>query len=399
MSNRQTALVTLEQVTVATAFNKYQDQIVAAIDSELVDPVRFMRVAMTVIRRTPKLEKCTLASILGAFVQTGQLGLYPDDLRGYVFLIPFYNTIRDENGDVLGKAYEAELMVGYQGWIELFRQSGFAAMNAVEGRVAYGKDAFSFGYAMKEGKRADWYEHIPSDEQDPGPMTHAYSVLNYKDSTSAFSVISRAQAEAHRNEYAKTKGKSGPWYHDMQFGEMAIKTSIRKATKYAPSSPAMRTAAALEERGEAGVSQQLDALIEIQEKAQTVVDLVPTGSSSSPPAQKRGQTSKMSEFLESQGENQLTKTEDGTLVNKATGEVVEEESLPQDPPHPADGDAPPAEEKKKAAPKPAPEPEPPKEPDPPPKEVSHEELDKELAAKEAQEQAELDLGKGKGRKD
>lgn len=322
MSNPQAALVTLEQITVAKAMDKYKDQILASIDDRVLDPVRFMRIALTVIRRQPQLEKCTLASILGAFVQCGQIGLYPDDIRGYVYLIPYYNTKKDSDGKVLGRVFEADLMVGYQGWIELFRQSGFASDNAVDGRIVWEKDALEYEYAVRDGKRADRLVHVPSDEQDPGQMTHAYAVLNYANGQSAFSVLSKGQAEKHRDEYAKTKKKTGPWFQAMTFPEMAIKTCVRKATKYAPSSPSMRLVASLEEMSEAGVDQKLGALIELTEKAAATAqeNVVPHPSS-------KGQTGKMAAFMkeaELEGRDaQLEKTPAGDVVDKVTGEVVE----------------------------------------------------------------------------
>lgn len=348
--NRQAALVTLEQVTVKKAFDSYKDQILAALDTRVVDPERFMRVALTVIRRQPKLEKCSLASILGAFVQSGQLGLYPDDLRGYIYLIPYLVTKRDDNDQILGRVFEADLMVGYQGWVELFRQSGFAAMNAVEGRIVHESDRFVFGYAMKEGRRADYYEHVPSSEQDPGPETRYYAILNYSDGTSALHVLSRSQAEAHRDEYAKSKKKQGPWFHPMQFGEMAIKTAIRKITKYAPSSPNMRTAAALEELSEAGLEQRLGAMIEIHDRVMAPVIAMPEqaggkstskmaqfmsaagvkASSSSPPAAKAEAQEPKVEAQEPAAEAPETRARKtirdshGNLVDAETGEILEE---------------------------------------------------------------------------
>lgn len=396
-ANRQAALVTLEQVSVKVAFDKYSDQIIAALDSRVVDEERFMRTALTVIRRNPQLEKCSLASILGAFVQCGQLGLYPDDLRGYVYLIPYYVTKRD--GDqVIGRVFEADLMVGYQGWVELFRQSGYAAMNAVEGRIVHHEDDFRYAYRMKDGRRADEYEHIPSGAQDPGEESHYYALLNYKDGTSALHVMSKAQAEAHRDEYAKTKKKQGPWFHPMQFGEMAIKTAIRKITKYAPSSPNMRTAAALEELSEAGIDQRLGALLEINERAMAPVIEMPSSS-----ANRGRSTSKMAQFMDAaapapatqakpkeepkkKGDPEGTIRDDhGNLVDASTGEILEEVNTgeaEEKKAEPKKKDKPKAQEKKDK-PKPKPEPE--------PEEVEDGELSEEEAAK-------LENGKGEPKK-
>ena len=391
MSNAQSVLVTLEQVTVARAMKEYNPQILAAIDDRVLDPERFMRVAMTVIRRKPELEKCTLASILGAFVQCGQIGLYPDDIRGYVYLIPYYNMKKDDRGNDIGKAFEADLMVGYQGWIELFRQSGFAADDAVDGRVVWEQDKFDHAFEVKAGKRADWLFHKPSDAQDPGAMAYCYAVLNYRNGSSHFSVLSKKQAEKHRDEYAKTKKKSGPWFQEMTFPEMAIKTCIRKATKYAPSSPEMRTVAALEEMSEAGVDQKLDALVDLYDHGTKAMTVVPHPSS--PPPQNSTSTGKMAQFMkeaELKGrDTNLEKTAGGAVVDTVTGEVVKEAPRAEgEPPPQGDLVRPPASASSTSN-----EVEKQEEPQPAPKVLSEEEsreVDREAALKDAVSEAPKD---------
>lgn len=389
MNNPQSALVTLEQVSVATAMDKYKDQILAAIDDRVLDPVRFMRIALTVIRRKPELEKCTLASILGAFVQCGQIGLYADDIRGYVYLIPYYNRKQDADGNDIGRVLEADLMVGYQGWIELFRQSGFASDDAVNGRVVNTKDDFDYAYEIRDGKPADWLRHKPSPDQDPGSMEYCYAVMNYKDGKSTFSVLSKKQAEKHRDQYAKTKKKTGPWFQEMTFPEMAIKTCIRKASKYAPSSPSMRLVAALEEMSEAGVDQKLGALIELTEKAQAVSQENVVAHPSSP--QGKASTGKMAQFMkeaELEGRDVQVETTQGVdVVDKVTGEVVKTVGEKNEPPPAGDlAEKPSATsekqpESKEAAPA-------------APKVLSEEEsreVDREAALKDAVEEAQASL--------
>lgn len=400
MSNPQAALVTLEQVTVAKAMDKYKDQMLAAIDDRVLDPVRFMRIALTVIRRKPELEKCTLASILGAFVQCGQIGLYPDDIRGYVYLIPYNNRKYDADGNDLGFVLEADLLVGYQGWIELFRQSGFASDDAVNGRVVNAKDEFDYAYEVRNGKPADWFRHKPSAEQDPGSMNYCYAVMNYRDGKSTFSVLSKKQAEKHRDAYAKTKKKTGPWFQEMTFPEMAIKTCIRKASKYAPSSPSMRLVASLEEMSEAGVDQKLGALIELTEKAQVASQ----ESVVTHPSSQGASTGKMAQFMkeaELEGRDvDVEKTPGGNVIDKVTGEVVETVAEGEPPPagdlaeKPASQGPAQREHEGDMGERTSKKPEAAKKPEPEPKVLSEEETraaDREIAFKGAAEKAQPSL--------
>jgi len=71
---------------------------------------RFLRVAITAIRKSPKLQECNTASVLGAFMLSAQLRLDPNTPMGHAYLIPY------------GK--ECQFIIGYQGYMELVYRSG-----------------------------------------------------------------------------------------------------------------------------------------------------------------------------------------------------------------------------------------------------------------------------------
>ena len=86
---------------------------------------------------------------------------------------------------------------------------------------------------------------------------HVYAVARLKDGGVQFEVMSRADVEKVR---ALSKaGSSGPWVD--HFDEMAKKTVIRRLFKYLPVSIELQKAVVMDERAEAGLSQDNAAVI------------------------------------------------------------------------------------------------------------------------------------------
>ena len=53
---------------------------------------RMTRVALTEVRKNPKLGLCDQASFLGAIMQCSQMGLEPGGVLGHAYLLPFDNN-------------------------------------------------------------------------------------------------------------------------------------------------------------------------------------------------------------------------------------------------------------------------------------------------------------------
>jgi len=206
-----------------------------------VSPDRMLRIVLTTVQRTPKLLECTRESLLGCIVQCAQLGLEPDGLLGHAYLIPFFNNRQNQ--------HECQLIVGYKGLLKLARQSGEIA--SISARVVHEKDVFEFEYGLEEKLR-----HIPSMDEDPGPLLYAYAIFRLKDGATHFDVMSFREIEAIRKR--SKSGNNGPWVTD--FEEMAKKTVLRRASKMSPASieDRMARAIALDEKADAGISQQIE---------------------------------------------------------------------------------------------------------------------------------------------
>lgn len=200
-----------------------------------INPDRMSRIVLTALRVNPKLGECTDASFLGSVLTAAQLGLEVNTPLGHAYLIPFKASFKV--GREWASELRCQLLIGYQGMIELARRSGLVTS--------------LFAYAVHDGDRFTYklglhpdVEHIPSD--DPGreerPITHVYAVAHQKDGPPIFEVLTWAEVMLRRN---RSKSKDdGPWITDTK--AMALKTAVRKLWRWLPKSTEMQRAASVE---------------------------------------------------------------------------------------------------------------------------------------------------------
>lgn len=218
---------------------KMKPQIAAALP-EHVKPDRVMRIVLTTIQRTPKLLECSQSSVLGAIVQSAQLGLECDGILGEAYLVPYKDT--------------CQLIVGYKGLLKLVRQSG--QISSICARVVHQKDKFAYSFGLQ-----DKLTHVPSQEPEPGPVTHVYMVARLKDGGVHFDIMSAREIEAIRKR--SRAGQSGPWVTD--WDEMAKKTVIRRGSKLLPASVELARAIAIDEQADANLAQAFETPIELDQ--------------------------------------------------------------------------------------------------------------------------------------
>lgn len=211
---------------------------------------RLARIALTEVRKTPKLAQCDQMSFLGAIMQCAALGLEPGGALGHCYLIPFENKKQNR--------IDVQFIIGYRGMLDLARRSG--QIVSLEARAVHQKDHFEveLGLDSKIVHKPNWAAN------DRGPLTFVYAVAKLKDGGVQFDVMSRAEIEAIRNEsqgyksaeyFARKDNKkaSSPW-HD-HFEPMALKTVIRRLFKYLPVSIEIQRAVGLDEQAETGIPQ------------------------------------------------------------------------------------------------------------------------------------------------
>lgn len=228
------------QVATIEALLKKHGAEIAMVLPEHVTPERLLRIALSEVRRNPRLGQCNAASLLSSIFTCAQLGLEPGGALGHAYLIPY----RDE----------CQFQIGYKGMIDLARRSG--QIVSLSARVVYEADQFDYSYGLHED-----LTHRPG-TGTRGELVYAYAVARLKDGGVQFEVMDRAELEEVRNgsqgyQTARKYNKADtPWI--ASFEEMCRKTVIRRLFKYLPISIELAKAANLDEFADRGQRQESD---------------------------------------------------------------------------------------------------------------------------------------------
>ncbi len=245
-----------------------KNQIQAALPKHMT-PERMLRIAMTEIRKTPKLKICTHSSLIGAIIQCSQLGLEPGGALGHAYLIPYYNKKKGVT--------ECQFVLGYRGMIDLVRRSGQVVTLAAH--VVYENDVFEFEYGLNEKLR-----HIPI-RQDKGNLMGGYAVAHLKAGGHQIEFMWKEEIDSIRQD--SEEGQYSPW--GTHYEEMAKKTVIRRLFKYLPVSIEIQRAVVLDESAERGEQENgyvIDGEVEVTGLGQSKRDSASGSGASKAPISK-----------------------------------------------------------------------------------------------------------------
>lgn len=176
-----------------------------------------IRVAMSSIRKTPELLKCTEQSLIDSVSQCSILGLVPDGVLGHAYLLPYKNKGRTD----------VQLIVGYKGYVDLIMRSGH--VKSIIARCAYSDELFEVEYGTHEN-----ITHIPKQPSERGELTATYAVAKMQNDEYIFVVL-------YKEDIAKVKAVSksahseySPWqkWED----RMWEKSAIRRLAQMLPTS-------------------------------------------------------------------------------------------------------------------------------------------------------------------
>jgi len=199
--------------TIQDLLKRMEPQIKKALPKHL-DPERLSRIALTEVRKNPKLLECSRESFLGAIMTSAQLGLEPGVL-GHAYLIPYYNKKT--------QSYECQFQIGYKGLLDLVRRSG--EIESIAARCVYENDEFDFEYGLNEK-----LVHKPNLDGDRGSFESVYAIAKFKDGGYSMLVMSKSDVEKIRS---RSKSPNvGPWVTDYE--AMAQKTILKQLCKYLP---------------------------------------------------------------------------------------------------------------------------------------------------------------------
>ena len=245
LEKTQLATQDKKPATLAELINspKIKNQLAMALPKHMSSD-RMARIVTTEIRKTPALADANMQSFLGAVVQCSQLGLEPGGALGHAYLLPF------GNGKAKDGKSNVQLIIGYRGMIDLARRSG--QIISISARTVREGDDFHYEYGLNEDLK-----HTPKADES-AQITHVYAVARLKDGGSQFEVMTFNQIESVRKQ--SKAGDKGPWMTHWE--EMAKKTVIRRLFKYLPVSIEIQQAVILDEKAEAGISQDNEMILD-----------------------------------------------------------------------------------------------------------------------------------------
>ncbi len=203
-----------KSMSITDMIKAMQPEIKKALPS-VITPERFTRMAISSLNNTPELQNCTPISFLAALMNAAQLGLEPNTPLGHAYLIPYKNK----------GTYECQFQIGYKGLIDLAYRNG--QMQTIQAQSVYENDYFEYEFGL-EPKLV----HRPAFE-DRGEVTYFYGLFRTVNGGYGFSVMSKVEMDAYAKQYSKAFDSSySPW--KTCYEEMAKKTVIKQALKYAP---------------------------------------------------------------------------------------------------------------------------------------------------------------------
>lgn len=159
-------------------------------------------------------------------MQAAQLGLEPNTPLGQAYLIPYGS--------------KCQFQIGYKGLLDLAHRSG--EVKNIQAYYVYEHDEFDYELGLEPALK-----HKPA-AKDRGELTFIYAVYKLVNGGYGFEVMSVDDVKKHAANYSQSvrQKRQSPW--DSNFEEMAKKTVLKKALKYAPIKTEFLQAVSIDEK-------------------------------------------------------------------------------------------------------------------------------------------------------
>jgi len=183
---------------------------------------RFMRMAVTSIRKNPALAECTQESVFACLMDLSQLGIEADGRRAH--LIPFKK--------------ECTLIIDYKGLVELALRSNM--VSTIHADVVCENDSFEFSYGS-----GGTLKHVPCLKGDRGEPYGAYSYAKMKDGSESYEWMNEADIMKIKAMAPGARTQNSPWNSKELIVQLEMwkKTVLRRHSKWLPLSSEFRDAA------------------------------------------------------------------------------------------------------------------------------------------------------------
>lgn len=221
LANAISAAAPEDRLTFKQLLERQQTEIAKALP-QAMDAARFIRLVLTEVKRTPKLQQCSMDSVLGGLMLSAQLGLEPGGVLGQCYLIP---------RNIKGQGLTAVFQLGYHGLTELAARNGWVVTSG----------------AVGEGDLFEWQDGTEpflrhKAEAWGTPVTHYWAVARKDGFPPAFKVWPAERVKSHRSQFADR----GSFAWNDHFGAMAQKTVIADLSRTLQLSPEAERAVRLD---------------------------------------------------------------------------------------------------------------------------------------------------------
>lgn len=210
----------------------------AMLPSE-VTPARLKAFSLVAMQRTPRLQQCSVPSLLAAVYEAARAGLDPDAVDAVI--LPYKN--------------EAQFQLMFRGCMKLARRAGGVVQiwaDTVRERDHFGETRGASPNLVHSIPREDGR---PLAEEQRGKLVAAYACARFTDGFVQSHVVYSDEIERAKKSSKTADRPDSPWR--LHEPAMWVKTAIKRLCKFLPMPDAAKRAIALDDLAEAGVDQKL----------------------------------------------------------------------------------------------------------------------------------------------
>lgn len=205
---------------------------------------RIARLAVTCVKKTPKLAQCDPHTVLGAFMIAASLGLEPNTPLGQAYLIPRNSRRKNPSTGLWEDCMECNFQIGYRGFVTMIHR--VPSLKSLQADVVYSGDHF----LARKGSNSV-LEHSQAMTKR-GDFVGAYCYVSLRDGGEDFTILTMediAKIRDRSETYKKLRDDSVQLSGDKQskaqknlaetpwvlwFDEMSIKSVIKRHSKRMP---------------------------------------------------------------------------------------------------------------------------------------------------------------------
>src|SRR3990167_3674703 len=199
----------------------YQNQITNYFSVDKEKAMRFMTAISVHVQKTPKLLEADRATLMTAAMTCAELQLYPSNVTGEAFIIPYGG--------------KAQFQLGYQGVLTLLYRAG---VESVTTELVYDKDIFDY----QMGLEPKLVHKVDLKAKDRGEAIGVYAIATLN-GTKIYKFMTEGEVMKFKKLSQAGKSEFSPWNSDKD-PELWMwrKTAIKQLSKMLPKNESINAA-------------------------------------------------------------------------------------------------------------------------------------------------------------